>query len=216
MEYLDYFDANYKLLGKAEKRKVHLKGLWHHTFHCWVYTSDGKVVFQLRAKHIVACPGLLDVSCGGHIQAGETPLKGGLRELREELGLKVSQKELLYLGVFQHTADCLYPDGKPNLNREYGHVYLLKSDLPLKEYRLQRDELDGVFKADLNDLFRLFSKEVKQISMEGYVFDKQDKLVPVTKKMGLKAFNLEFVPEHYKTIFIMIERALEKQKYFGT
>ena len=215
MEYLDYFDGNYHLLGKAEKVVVHRKGLWHHTFHCWVYTSDRKVLFQLRAKHIKSCPGLLDVTCGGHIQAGESPLKGGLRELREELGLKVSGKELLYLGVFQHTADRAYPDGKPNLNREYGHVYLLKSDLPLKEYRLQRAELDGIFSADLDDLFRLFSKEVKQIPMDGYVFDDRNDLATVSKKMGLSAFNFEFLPEHYKTVFVMIERALAHQKYFG-
>jgi len=215
MEYLDYFDGNYRLLGKAEKRKVHQQGLWHHTFHCWVYTSNRKVLFQLRAKHIVSCPGLLDVTCGGHIQAGETPLKGGMRELKEELGVKAIGKELTYLGAFKNVADNVYPDGKPNLNREYGHVYLLKSDLPLGQYRLQREELDGIFEADLDDLFRLFSKEAKTIPMDGYVFDFHNKLIPVSKKMGLKAFNLEFAPEHYRTVFIMIERALDGQKYFG-
>ena len=215
MEYLDYFDENYRLLGKAEKKKVHLKGLWHHTFHCWVYTSNRKVLFQLRGKHIVASPGLLDVTCGGHIQAGETPLKGGMRELTEELGIKATSKDLIYLGCFQHTGNQVYPDGRPNLNREYGHVYLLKSDLPLNQYRLQREELDGIFEADLDDLFRLFSKEVKSIPMNGYVFDSHDNLVPVSKKMGLKAFNMEFVPEHYRTVFIMIERAMGGQKYFG-
>lgn len=35
---------------------------------------------------------------GGHLEAGETPLQGAIREVREEAGIKFVPKDLSYLG----------------------------------------------------------------------------------------------------------------------
>jgi len=215
MEYLDYFDAQHRLLGQEEKVVVHKKALWHHTFHCWIFTSKGEVIFQLRAKNIVANPNVLDISSAGHIQAGEDPLTGGLRELNEELGLDVGPDDLIKLGIFQHASDFSYPDGSPNQNREFCYTYLLKSDKPLDQYHLQQEELGGIYAVQLSDLFKIFSQEVEQIQISGLGFLDSGELKPEIKTVSLKDFNSEFLPEHYIKIGIMIERALEGKKYFG-
>ncbi len=215
MEYLDYFDAQHRLLGKKEKVEIHKNALWHHTFHCWIFTSKGEIIFQLRAKNIVANPNVLDISSAGHIEAGEDPLAGGLRELNEELGLNVGLNDLIRLGIFQHASDALYPDGSPNQNREFCYTYLLKSDKPLDQYRLQKEELGGIYTIPLVDLFKIFTQEVKQIQISGLAFQDSGELKSEIKTVSLKDFNPEFLPEHYIKIGIMVERALEGKKYFG-
>ena len=215
MEYLDYFDANYHLLGQAEKKEVHLKGLWHRAFHCWIFTSNREVVLQLRSKHIVSNPNVLDISSAGHIQAGEMPIDGGLRELEEELGIKAQEKDLIPLGKLQHAYDTVYSDGAPNMNREFQHVFLFRCDKDLSEYRLQREELDGIYKASLEDLLKLFNGEVRHISVSGYLFDENDRLTPDHREVCRTNFNMELSSDCFRTVFVMIERALDGRKYFG-
>ena len=48
MEYLDYYDEEGNYLGCETREEVHKRGLWHNTVHNWLYTEDGKVIFQIR------------------------------------------------------------------------------------------------------------------------------------------------------------------------
>jgi mutator protein MutT len=48
---------------------------------------SGQVLLGLRAAHKRICPGLWDF-IGGHVEPGETPLKGLERELLEEIGVR--------------------------------------------------------------------------------------------------------------------------------
>jgi 8-oxo-dGTP diphosphatase len=62
-----------------------------------VLTKDGKLMMQQRT------PGWKSVgkltAFGGHVEPGETPLQGLLRELKEELGADVPEAELVSLGA---------------------------------------------------------------------------------------------------------------------
>lgn len=76
-----------------------------------VETTDGFIALQHRDnKPNIVAPNKLS-AWGGRIEEGETPEEGALRELEEEIGIKVSKENLLKIGVYQcnkeeHLFDC--------------------------------------------------------------------------------------------------------------
>ena len=92
-ELLDIFDENLRHLGVKERTAVHRDGDWHRVFHCWVIYRDAAgcdfMVLQKRGPDKDIFPNALDVSVGGHYEAGES-MAEGVREVREELGIEVA------------------------------------------------------------------------------------------------------------------------------
>lgn len=70
--------------------------IWHRSCHAIITTPAGYVV-QKRAANIILSPGRLDISVGGAVDAGETPEQAIIREIYEELGVKVDKDELVWL-----------------------------------------------------------------------------------------------------------------------
>ena len=89
MEYVEYFNRNGELLGTASKSDVHKKGLWHKTIHCWLYDDYGNIFFQIRAD-----TNKLYTTASGHVISGETIRNAFNREVKEEIGLEIKNKEL--------------------------------------------------------------------------------------------------------------------------
>ena len=100
-EILDIFDSSMNLIGTADREEVHKKGYWHQTFQGWIIKKrEGKVyvVAQKRDKRKKTAPNMLDITAAGHLHAGETPLDG-VRELEEELGIRIEPEKLINLGI---------------------------------------------------------------------------------------------------------------------
>lgn len=169
-ECFDIFDENMNRIGTASRREAHDKGWWHQTFHCWVLRrgeeTDWEILLQLRHRNKDTFPGLLDVSCAGHLLAGER-VEDGLRELEEELGLAASYQELLYAGV---SADEYYlPDGL--IDREFSHIHLYTCNQPLQEYKLQPEEVSGLLAVPADELEDLFRGKQHSAAAQGIVYD---------------------------------------------
>ncbi|OPZ79343.1 MAG: Isopentenyl-diphosphate Delta-isomerase [Alphaproteobacteria bacterium ADurb.Bin438] len=213
MENLDIFDANMNFVGVSERNEAHKQGLWHKAFHCWIFDNEGNVIFQLRSKDKSTHPNLLDISAAGHIASGESE-KDGIRELQEELGINVDYDDLKYIGIQLEVCDSNDFKIKSYKNREFCYTYLLKNNTLLSDFKLQKEELGGIFKLSLKDAFKLFSKEVETVSINGYEFDENYNLLPFTKEVGLKDF-VDHKNEYMLKILIMIERIIEGKKYLG-
>ncbi|GAA4859452.1 NUDIX domain-containing protein [Paenibacillus vulneris] len=153
LETFDILDREMKLIGTATRRQVHEQGLWHQTFQCWILSKQEDewfLLFQMRHPDKDTFPSLLDISCAGHLLAGEQ-VEDGVRELEEELGVQVEFKELHSCGIYQE--EQLLDGGKTD--REFCHVFVLKDDRPLHDYRLQEDEVTGLYRVRLSDVRRL-------------------------------------------------------------
>ncbi len=138
-ELLDIWDEEGRPTGRtALKSEVHRQGWYHPTVHIWFYTATGQVLLQLRAAGKDTYPGLWDVSVAGHLGAGESPVNGALREIREEIGLEVESRELEPVTV--HKQKHRHPNGI--VDCEFRHVYICLLRRPLRELTPQVSEVD--------------------------------------------------------------------------
>jgi len=119
-EFFDQLNAEGQPLGiRIPRSQAHREGLWHRTVHIWVFCGD-QVLLQQRSFHKDSDPGLWDISCAGHISAGQEPLEAALRELQEELGLTLTTERLQWL--FTQRTDRSLQNGA-FLDREFHEVY---------------------------------------------------------------------------------------------
>ena len=139
------------------KSEAHRRGLWHRGFHCWVTGTDASgepyLLVQRRAAAKDTWPGYLDVTAAGHLASGESPLDG-LREVEEELGLKVDPERLIPLGSRRIEQEI--PGG---CDREFHHVFLLFESTPPRKTRLQAEEVEAVLSIDVDDVETLGDSE---------------------------------------------------------
>ena len=113
--------------GEVRPRsQVHAEGLYHRAVHVWlVAPSRGEVLLQLRAACKDSWPGRLDISCAGHISAGDLPLETAVRELQEELGLRLPPSRFVFLQLYLERLASVQ-GGRPFINNEWVHVYAIR------------------------------------------------------------------------------------------
>ncbi|HET7271200.1 MAG TPA: NUDIX domain-containing protein [Rubrobacter sp.] len=148
-ELLDILDETGRPIGEVvPKSEAHRRGLWHRGFHCWICGTDAAgepyLLIQRRSATKDTWPGRLDITAAGHLTAGEKPLDG-LREVEEELGLKVEPERLIPLGT--RRAEQEIPGG---FDREFHDVFLLVDTTPPERMRLQVEEVDAVIRVRLD------------------------------------------------------------------
>ncbi|MFH0829746.1 MAG: NUDIX domain-containing protein [Candidatus Aenigmatarchaeota archaeon] len=158
-ELIDILDSEGKPTGaRLMKSEAHARGLWHYSAHVWIFNSKGEVLLQKRAIDKESHPGLWDISSAGHVSAGETPDHAAVREVEEELGIKISAKDLKFWKRWVSETEP-----KPGFhNKEYVYTYFLRFDGGMKGIRIQKEELDEVkfmpldeFEADIRDKERV-------------------------------------------------------------
>jgi isopentenyldiphosphate isomerase len=168
-ELFDIYDERGNPTGIASREQVHARGHWHHTFHCWLVRlgEDGRarVLFQRRSDLKDTNPGGYDITAAGHLSAGETP-KDAVREMEEELGLTVSFEELVPYGTIREEATG-EAGGKAYIDREVSHVFgLVVPDRP-SDFRLQEEEVSGLYEADLRRLTAMMEGYDPSVEAEG-------------------------------------------------
>jgi hypothetical protein len=92
-------------------------------------------------------PGKLDVTAGGHYQAGENTLDG-LREVEEELGKIYSPRDLTFLGRKLNVS----PDVKCRVRHNLVEIYFTTDNSPLETYQLEENEVYAIVTCPLDKL----------------------------------------------------------------
>lgn len=168
-EIFDTFDEQGNWTGTATRQEVHRLGLWHQTFHCWVLhrSAEGDyLILQRRHSSKDTYPDKLDISCAGHLAAGESPADG-VRELEEELGIKADFGQLHKVGVYT-SAD--HNGGV--LDSEFSHVFLLVRDShTLSDYTPALDEVSGLYVVSVKDFQVLCRKQATSVTITGFELD---------------------------------------------
>lgn len=79
-----------EVVDQRPRSEVHRLGLMHRATHVLVFNSKGEVFLQKRSMLKDRQPGLWDSSASGHLACGEDYDSCAVRELEEEIGLRVS------------------------------------------------------------------------------------------------------------------------------
>lgn len=140
-ELIDILDSDGNPTGKtAMKSEAHQKGLFHPTIHVWLYTKNGKVLIQQRAKNKDTHPLLWDVSVAGHVGAGEHLELSAVREVKEEIGLTIAPNDLRKIGVFK----SIHKHNEDLIDCEFHHIYLCILEVPLESLQKQESEVEDL------------------------------------------------------------------------
>jgi len=138
----------------ALKSEAHKKGWFHATAHIWFFTSDHQILLQKRALTKKVFPGIWDISVAGHIGAGEKILQGAKREILEEIGLELQEKDLIKIGTRIHQVS--HSNGIQD--NEHHHVFIAELKTSVEKLTLQKEEVADIKLWDLKIL-----KETKNI-----------------------------------------------------
>jgi len=139
MELLDVVDEDNNLIGKSEEREhIHINGVWHREVAVWMANNKGELLLQKRAANKKEKPNQWG-TCAGHIDAGETIEKSLIRELKEEIGFDTTtdKLELIWIKKVKNESP-----GRKNYHFKY--IYFLKTDWPIEDYIIQKEELSEI------------------------------------------------------------------------
>ena len=182
MEFLDIYNENGEHIGKEERLKVHERGLWHKTVHCWLFDKAGYVYFQIRHDEKT-----LYTTASGHIMAGETVEQGFAREIREEIGYEVPYTKAIHLETFKFYLDKVKKDGTEFHDRVFANIYTCEFDGDISKFKYDPNELDGLVKVKADEALALFEKEEGQI--DGFLIESRDgKMIMEPKKVDFSEF----------------------------
>ena len=158
-EYFDILDENGNKTGKIKLRtEVHRDGDWHKAIHIWIINDKGDILLQRRSADKDSNPNMIDISCAGHLTAGDDSLNGAIRELKEELNMDIEPEELQFIKTLKRSSKYT----ETFINNEFDDLYILRTDKKIDDMKYQEEEISEIFYVPYKEfkiLFNMFDNE---------------------------------------------------------
>jgi isopentenyldiphosphate isomerase len=145
MEKWDVYDKCGNLTGYTKtKDDVWTSEEYHLGASLWIVNNDGDLLIQKRAASKRRHPNVW-CNIGGSVIAGESSRQGCVREVEEEIGIKVNEESLALLQrmVFKNTIS---------------DDYILIYDFPIEKVVIQQEEVSEVKWASIDEIENLFTQ----------------------------------------------------------
>lgn len=136
-EIFDVVNERDEVIDRRPRREVHRLGLRHRAVHVLVFNAQGRVFLQKRSLNKDRQPGLWDSSASGHVDSGEDYDACAVRELREEIGLRLQAPPRRLFKI----------DAGPETDQEFVWVYRCEAEGPF-ELHPEEIERGGWFAPD--------------------------------------------------------------------
>jgi len=140
-EIFDVVNDRDEVIDRRPRSEVHRLGLLHRAVHVLVFNSRGQIFLQKRSMKKDRQPGLWDSSASGHLDSGEDYDACAVRELGEEIGLKISRPPERVLRL----------RASPETDQEFVWVYRCAAEGP---FALHPDEIETGGWFDAEDVTR--------------------------------------------------------------
>lgn len=188
--------------GDSVARDVaHRDGIPHEAVHLWILRNvhmEPEILFQLRAPDKENYPDCLDITVGGHVPYGFAGNKV-IKETREEVGIIPDEKDLTDLGWYR------YEERTGTLfQRELQHVFILRDDRDLFQYRFTDGEVTGIYTVGLGNLKKILAADAT-IEVLGY-----NGREPVRKSITRTEFHPQLFHRSMETYMRVIIGAAEQ------
>ena len=160
-EYIAVFDGEGRKVGIKTRDQAHRDGDWHWLVFVWVAYVDkqgvARLLLQVRARPGDPFAGNIDAPAGGHVIAEEGHRQGAVREFEEEVGVRLAEEDLVYLGNRRLQSDVWA------CRRAIQHFHLYPRPIRLEETRFN-EEVSGFLEIGLEDLTALLEGDVQRIT----------------------------------------------------
>jgi isopentenyl-diphosphate delta-isomerase type 1 len=169
MEYLDILNEDGTQTGNtAPREQAHKEGLWHLSVHVWLINEDKQILIQKRSENKDSFPGMWDISCGGHVVAGDRSFRTVIKEVFEELGIILFPADVKFIKSLKKKS--ISNNGK-FIDHEINDVFIVKCrEKDLDKFIIQTEELSEVkwinleelktFSTDFDTVFPYYEDEI--------------------------------------------------------
>ena len=127
MELVDIYNERHEKMNYTKGRKELLDNEYRLSCFIWIINDKDEILLQQRLATAKKMPNMWGTTAGG-AQAGDTSLQGAMRELKEELGITVNEKEMTFIGSYKRINDFV-------------EVWLCNKNINTNELVLQQDEV---------------------------------------------------------------------------
>lgn len=156
MEIIDLVDKDGNPTGKTINRgdRIPVDGEYIQVVHIWLQDISGKFLVQKTSER----KGGWFATTGGVVSSGQVIKDAAIREVREEIGIDISNEDVIYLGkgIF---------NGKVLVN-----VYFLQKDFSKDNFVLQEEEVQSIDWLSLQEVERLCDEKTLRASSDTSFF----------------------------------------------
>lgn len=149
-ELLFVVDAENNPLEPQPRFEAHKNGSWHRTTGIWVINRDKQVLCQKRSLLKDKNPGKWEAFFGGHLGPGEEAIDNTVKEIGEELGIKVEANDMIPYKFFK--------SDKPT-HKEFLHIFAYILDTNSTNFQFEKDEIDALEWKKIKDLRKILVEE---------------------------------------------------------
>jgi len=161
IEHFEIYDQDNQPLHYSKPRNlVHLDGDWHRTVQIFVINQQEQILCNYRSKEKDVFPLFWDLSIGGHITPGESYLSAAVREINEEIGIKIEPHELRFICHFSLDG---YDETTKHIDREHATIFLYKTHFTTADFHFAADEIDAIEYFSFEDIRKSLLSEVPAI-----------------------------------------------------
>lgn len=141
------------VIGKDLRKNIHSNGKLHRETSVLIVNLKNEILVQERRDN-----GKLDYSASGHFSYDEDYLEGAIREVEEELGLKVSKTK--FTKISKHRLNY---SGK-SINNRFITLWEVKGDYKIKDMRIDPSEVKSLKYYFISELKKIINKTPNIVS----------------------------------------------------
>ena len=150
MELIEIVDENGNFTGQImDKEEAHDKNLLHNEVGIFIINDEGKVLLQKRSANKRFSPNKWGL-CAGHVEANESLENAALREIKEEVGLDITSKELIPYGEREITIS--------DSNSHITYFYYIRCNKKENEFAIQTEELSEVKWFNIDEIITMIKE----------------------------------------------------------
>lgn len=159
-EFFDVINEKGDYTGEVETReKCHKEGLWHKAVAVFIINSKKQVLLQKRSALKKAWPNMWDISAGGHVLSKEFGFQSIIRELKEELGVDINQRDILFIG------SAISSEENGNMkNNHFNEYYIVNKEIDTSKLKIQEEEVSDVKWFEMNEIIERINDNYKGIT----------------------------------------------------
>lgn len=156
MELLDLYDDKGNKLNKTIERGQKYEQGRIMLSIVFIKNNKNEYLIQKTSKE----KGSHYSTTGGHVIHNETPLESIIKEIEEELGLSINEKDLKFIKQENHPkAPCIF------------NIYELNMNIDINNLTLQKEEVEKVQWLTKEEILNLIENN-KFLESHGYLFKK--------------------------------------------